>query len=329
MSVSGRKPGLHASWSDWIGPSLRRPLRRAIPQPHQHGAGEHHQQQQHNGLGHAFPHLVPLEGILQRHDLQVGGRVVRSPHRGRVDHVEDPQRVHRPEGDGKQDERGQQRQRDIAQRGERAGTVDPGRLVRFGGQRLQRTQQDQGDEWQIAPGIDNQDRDDGPLRGAEPVDRIDAEKRQHMVQNAGIRRCHHDLPHQRADHRRHHQRQQHQRAHHLAPRDACVQEERHREPEPHLNHDRRQRESECELKRAGEQRLAEQVDVVVEPDKAEAFGILQPVVGEAVVHSQAERVHHPDQQNQGRRQQQVRQRRLLPPEPAPSCRCHPQSAVTA
>ena len=100
-----------------------------------------------------------------------------------------------------------------------------------------------------------------------------------------------------------------------APRDAAVQEQRHRESQPDLDDDRHQRESERELERAGEQRLADQVDVVVEPDEAEAFGILQPIAGEAVVQPQAERVDHPHEQNQSRRQQQVRQELLAPPVP--------------
>ena len=57
----------------------------------------------------------------------------------------------------------EQRQRDIAQDGGRAGAVDPGRLVRFGRQRLQPAEQDQGDERQVAPRIDDEDRDDWRL----------------------------------------------------------------------------------------------------------------------------------------------------------------------
>ena len=42
----------------------------------------------------------------------------------------------------------------------------------------------------------------------------------------------------------------------LRPGMRAVQEQRHREPQPDLDHDRHQREAERELERAGEQRLA-------------------------------------------------------------------------
>ena len=63
-----------------------------------------------------------------------------------------------------------------------------------------------------------------------------------------------------------------------------MQEERYSQPQPDLEHDSHERESERELEGAREQRLPEQIDIVVEPHKTESVRVLQPIAREAVVH---------------------------------------------
>ncbi len=157
---------------------------------------------------------------------------------------------------------------------------------------------------------------------AEPVYRSHADKRQRVIQDTRSRRVHHDLPHQRGDHGWNHQWQQHHGAHRFASRDVCVQEQCHGESQRDLDRHRHDCVSDGEFKGTTEQRSVEQAYVVVQPDEAEAFGKLQPIVGEAVVEAEGERIHHSHEKNECRCEQQVWQEPLLPGAPAHSLRLH-------
>ena len=146
---------------------------------------------------------------------------------------------------------------------------------RSSGNVLQRRQQDDHVVAEVLPHGEDHDRRHRPARIAHPVDRVDPDRGERVVQEA-VARVEDVAPHDRdRDQRRDHRREVHRAEHAAELRDLRIHEqrcaERRADRQRHAERDEVQRVAE----RFPEQRLAQQPRVVLEADPAQIAEIVR------------------------------------------------------
>ena len=258
------------------------------------------------------------QGVLDAADRGVvgGARDAVADHEGLREQLEG---CDRPDDQVEQDRGADHRDRHVAQLHPRPGAVDLCRLVQGPRHALERAQVDDHD---VAGGPDHQQDQPvlGPARIEEPAGPLDAEERQHLVEEAG-RRVEQEHEQERPSDHGDHDGQVEDRAEDPQPADPAVVEQ---EGDPEGHEDRQRdpddRQVQGVAQRLPEHGVLEQVGVVVEPNPARRLQDLE--VREAVVEGRERRVQgeaeEPDQPRRDEQQPGAEPLPLGPREPAPT-----------
>ena len=157
-----------------------------------------------------------------------------------VDRVEGLQRVDGADDRGDDEERRDQRQRDVAEELPLASAVEPRRLVGLGRQRREPAEHDQHHQRRPVPDLDQHEARDHQRRRIDPERRRQADQRQEVVEHALLRVEHHRPDQRHRDRRRHH-RHDEDAAQHAAERELAVEDQRGDRAEDERDDDREQR----------------------------------------------------------------------------------------
>src|SRR5450759_139725 len=263
------------------------------------------------GDGRGPAKVEPVEPVHQVEDDRPG-RLDRPAVRHHEDLVVGLEAADDPDHVDEQDRGAQAGQGHPAELRPAAGPVDRRRLVVVARDRLERSQEDDRLEPEALPDRGDHDRGERRRRVREPVDAGQPEEAEHGVDDPGV--AVEELPDGRHDHQRGHGREEERGPEEPAQAQRAIEQQRGAKPQRRADPHPQDHEGDRILERLLEARVAQDVEVVLEPDE---LGRLDPVVvGQAPVGGDD---HRDDEEKDGRRQggcdQQVARR--CPAEAAP------------
>ena len=276
----------------------------AIPPPQlqlQHGPGQN-QHEQHEGRRRGIAHVPPAEALLvhqQHHAEGAVGRATLGHHIRLGEHLKIANHGHeRHEQEG----RPQQRQGEVTELSPGAGPIDARRFIELGRDILQAGDEDDHVEAEVLPHRHENDRWHRPVRVAQPVNRLDPEQAQTVVQQP-IARVVEVAPHHRHRHQRRDHRQEERGAKEAGEAgQAGVHQQRRAERNRHRQRPTHDHEIKSVAERGPEQRALQQLQIVVETDEAQPVQIAQRVdieIGEA---QQQRRQHRQEEKHRDQQQ---------------------------
>jgi hypothetical protein len=187
----------------------------------------------------------------------------------------------------------------------------------FGNERRPSQQQDH-HEGRVDPDVHEHDREERRARVRRPFEIGDAGEAHEIAEDTEVR-VRHQLPHERGQGGRRHQRQQQQDRGGVVETRRLLQQQCDAEAEHQFEADRETGIDEGNGDRVPERGVAEERDVVVEPDEALQHRQVQPEAHHRVVGGGEERDEDADADQQRRQAQHIGERPPHDPRPDGSC----------